>query len=278
MTPTEAADRHDACAECGEKPQGSDHNGWRVWHARTCHVGGYVDPVLRDPDRPESGYVHPAWGLARANVVSSTGTPLFDSDIIHSRFVTLTVATASRHRDHNRDWLHPVADFVEIHMSQAQWGALVSSFGDGAGVPVTIHHDHGRVSDVPYEPRLAESLSEVRAAATTGVEPIADGYAEVLRLFEEGAGKKAMREALRTLGHQINNAPKNMTYAAESLTEHAENVVTKARADIEATVLDAAHRAGLPASEIAQLGGGWTDPVAALEATSRDADPDGADA
>lgn len=266
MIPTVYDVPTDPCTECGrpaqrESGRESGTYVYRIYHTRTCHQGGYVDPVIVGQSSMHNGgdrYAHPAWGVARANVHSSTGSQLFDSDIIHSRVVVLTISRATRERSLHRDWIHAADELIEIEMSQAQWGALVSSFGQGEGVPVTITRDQdGRVSDVPYEPRLAESIAEVRAASATGVEPIADAYQEVMDLFEAGAGKKALRDALTSLGHQVRNAPRNMEFAAQSLTEHAENVITKAKADIEATVADAARGLGLAPGDVAQLGPGW---------------------
>lgn len=262
-SPTAAIDQNDSCPECGENPQRHGNGQFRVWHSPTCHMGGFVDPTPVDPEDPDGYWTHPSWALARANVLGATpGQPMFDSDILHSRFVRLTITRARRKRDLHRDHYHgDTSPLIEIDMSQAQWGALVSSFGDGTGVPVTLSRfDGDTTSTVPYEPRLAESIDEVRRASTDGVEPIADAYEEVMAAFETG-GRKALRDALTDLGHRIDNAPKNMTYAAQTLVGHAENVVTKARADIEAAVLDAARHHGV---DVGSLGAGWDSGPAAL--------------
>ena len=49
-----------------------------------------------------------------------------------------------------------------------------------------------------------------------------------------------MRDLLRTLKIVTENLPSNMEFAAKSMTEHVENVVTKARSDIEGMVVRAA--------------------------------------
>jgi hypothetical protein len=48
-----------------------------------------------------------------------------------------------------------------------------------------------------------------------------------------------MRELLATLRNATGNLPSNMEFAAQSLTEHTENVVVKAKADIEALMVRA---------------------------------------
>lgn len=191
---------------------------------------------------------HESWLLVRANRYTSTGTRLFDSDIPHQQFVGVTITRCSRKRDLHRDWLHAEEVLMEFSLSQAQWGAFVSSFGDGSGVPATLTFltGAGMVPQAPGESRLDESHREVREAASEAVKDLTEAYERVMTVFNGGGGKRDLREALRTLGIRIGNTPSNMAFAAESLTEHVENVVTKARADIEGMVLAAVERGELP--------------------------------
>lgn len=189
---------------------------------------------------------HPAWGLIGASRVSHSppGAALFDSDMLHSHYVTIRISTAERHRDLNRDWLHSRQEFVEIALSEAQWASFVSSMNVGQGVPCTILtrenlHD---VPGFPHEPRLAESMREVRDAADKSV-------AEVQAAFDAYEEKKNAAN-LRNLKYAIQNMPANLTYTAKSLTEHAENVVQRSRADIEAMVIQKAKQIGIEPGEL----------------------------
>lgn len=194
---------------------------------------------------------HESWLLIRANKVSSSGTYLFDSEIKHRHFVTVTVTRCRRRRDLKRDWLSSREILLEMSMSQAQWGAFVSSFGDGSGVPATLTFltGVGHVPQAPFESRLAESHAEVRTTADEAIK-------EVQEAFEAYEAHKTVGNR-NTLKYAIQNLPANMEFAAKSLTEHTENVVTKARADIEGMVLEAIERGELPeGSEPLQIGGG----------------------
>ncbi len=198
---------------------------------------------------------HPAWGMIGASRVSTSppGATLFDSDIRHAHTVIVRIGTATRKRDLNRDWIHAGRQFVEVEMSEAQWASFVSSMNVGDGVPCTIRsrEDVYDVPGVPYEPRLRESMAEVESAAARAAEQVAAAFA---------AYKEHKTAAnLRTLGYVIANMPANIGYAAESLSEHAENVVQKARADIEAMVVTKARQLGLEPGDIgavAQLDAG----------------------
>lgn len=200
---------------------------------------------------------HESWVMIGAHHYSGGNVHLFDSEIAHQHFIGVTVKRCKRRRDLNRDWLHSSETLLEVHMSQAQWGAFVSSFGQGNGVPATLDYltGVGHVSSAPVESRFDESHAEVLNAGEEALQSVQEGYERVMEAFEVG-GKKAMREALRGLAIRLQNAPKHMEFAAESLTEHVENVITKARADIEGMVLNAQQQGQLDHPIDLQLGQG----------------------
>jgi hypothetical protein len=86
-------------------------------------------------------------------------------------------------------------------------------------------------------------MTEVRDAADKATAAVASAFDE----YE----KHKNAANLRTLKYAIANMPANMTFAAKSLSEHAENVVQRARADVEAMVMHQAEQMGI---EPAQLG------------------------
>lgn len=180
---------------------------------------------------------HESWVRLTTSKPSSTpGARLFDSEIRHQHFISVKVERTERRRDLKRDWFYNTKILMKLEMSQAQWGAFVSSFGDGGGVPATLRYltGVGHVPEaVPTESRLQVSAREVREAGDGAVEGIQLAYAELQAAFDSGAGKKEVRELLRNLKFKIAAGPANMEFAAKSLTEHVENVITKARADIE---------------------------------------------
>lgn len=211
----------------------------------------------QDPTPAEhGGEEHPAWGLIGASRVSSSppGAVLFDSDIRHQHSVIVRISTATRRRDLSRDWMMAKREFVEVEMSEAQWASFVSSMNAGQGVPCTIRRreDDWSVPGMPYEPRLQESMREVRVAADEAVAKVAEAFAA----YKE----KKTAANLRNLEFAIRNMPANAEFAASSLSEHAENVVQRARADIEAMVLAKAQQLGLEPGDLgvglAQLGSG----------------------
>jgi hypothetical protein len=192
-------------------------------------------------DRTEAE-IHPSFGVAIVTRTSAApGVPMFQSDLLHREYISLRINGASRRRDLNHDWVHPERELVEVRMSLAQWGALVSSIGIGSGVPVTlVRKEIGeRIPDPPFEPRMKANLVEVDEAVG---KLLADAHASLAALtdaIEEKRGVKAIRSALSAHQSAVSNAKSNARFTVTSLTEAAEKVVSQARADIESSILAA---------------------------------------
>ena len=189
--------------------------------------------------------VHPAWGLIGASRVSANPhAALFDSDIQHQHYVVVRLRRASRRRTLGSDRTHGEEQIVEIAMSEAQWASFVSTMNVGDGVPCTIERVGAEVMPgVEYEPRLAVSMDEVDNAAHKAMEEVQEAFDTY-----EAHKTKANRDRLK---YAIKNAPANICFAAERLSEHGENVVQRARADIEAMVVSKAEQLGIEPGEIA---------------------------
>lgn len=206
-----------------------------------------VESDGRTADRIDT---HPAFAVA--TVSRSTGTPrtLFQSDLRHNDTINLSILTAERGRGLNRDWVHPRQELIEVEMSLAQWGALVSSIGIGSGVPVTLRRTESvvNVPGLPYEPRIAENIAEARGS----VGKLLARARETLTALEEAIdgkqGVKAIRDALRRHSGSLEHAESNSAFAVNSLKEAAEAVTSQARADIEAQILNAQMLTGIQAS------------------------------
>lgn len=189
---------------------------------------------------------HPAFGSISVTRISAhPGEVLFDSEIAHQQLVRVRLGGMRRQRDLNRDWLSPTETMVEIDMSESQWAAFVSSFNTN-GVPCTLRRTE-TTPDVPgleLDSRLALSAQETRNAAHESLATIQAAFEEVKRVGVNGKVSER-KAAQRSLEIAMENAPKNIEFAADSLTRHTENVVTKARADIEAMVVSKAETLGI---------------------------------
>jgi hypothetical protein len=217
-------------------------------------IGGGGEDVLE---------THPAFGLASVHRSTSTpGEVLFQSDLRHTDTITLEVHRTERQRSLAHDWTHPRETLIEIQMSLAQWGALISSQGIGAGVPVTIRatETDRQIPGLPYESRLAVSIGEVKGAAADLIERAEKTLVllnEAIDSGKIGAIKKARDDHARSLQHLASNSE----FYVKSMADAAEKVVSNARADIEAHILNATRLTGsagieAPDAPVLQIGDG----------------------
>jgi hypothetical protein len=198
------------------------------------------------------GEVHPGFGMIGASriSISNPGTTLFDSDIMHQHTVRVKISAASRKRDLGHDWIHSQKEYIEVELSEAQWASFVSSMNVGDGVPCSIRHLNGEIlPEFPHDPRLAHSIKETQEAANRAFDQIQAALA-AYEALEPTASAKEKRNALGTLKATINNATPNVEFAGKTLTKMAENVVQKARVDIEAFVTTKARQLGLDPADV----------------------------
>ncbi|MFI8091523.1 hypothetical protein ACIF9R_24920 [Streptomyces sp. NPDC086080] len=197
-------------------------------------------------DVAQGDEIHPAFGVAVVTRRSGGGRSLFQSDLLHNETISLSVHEATRKRDLSHDWVHPGRELVEIEMSLAQWGSLVSSMGLGSGVPVTIRRtEHNTfVPEIPHQPRTAESLREVREVTDRMYAEVRAATAALHEAIHEKKGVRATKEALNALERAVASAGNNAQFTVDSLVEAGEQVVAQARADIEAHVLEVVRLTG----------------------------------
>jgi hypothetical protein len=204
---------------------------------------------------------HPAMGqISVSRVSSGKGHRLYDSDIGHHEWVEVMLERAQRTRTHSHDYHFGVERIASIQMSMAQWASFVSSFNT-SGVPCTIEYrqvgELVEVEQIDDEPRLAMTMQETRTAATRAFDDIVNELDEVDRLIEEKAGLREVRQALHSLRSRLNNAVPNVNFATKTLAKHAEDVVQKARFDIESMVAQHAAQLGIEAPDnIIEIGPG----------------------
>jgi hypothetical protein len=205
-----------------------------------------TEPAKRDVSQGPGGgesvqETHPAFGIASVTRSTGTSTPLFQSDVLHNTTVHLSISGAVRGRHLNRDYVHGDESIVEVEMSMAQWGALVSSVGIGSGVPVTIRRTQliDVVPDLAYEPRLQQNVTEVHTSIDKLMERSRSTLEDLTEAIEGKKGARAIREALSAHTGSITHAANNADFAVKKLVDAGEQVTSQVRADIESQILEA---------------------------------------
>ncbi len=191
-------------------------------------------PVTTAERGGEEVEVHPAFGWAHVGRITAIpGQVLFQSDLKHREYIEVTVHEADRKRDLKEDWVFPGRVICQFSMSLAQFASFAAS-GGNSGVPVTIERtDSGERPGLEWEPRLAVTTAEVRAAADEAFANIKEASAAYEAAVENKVTAKERKEAWKNLQAAIGNAAPNVEYAGRKLVEHTEAVVERARADIE---------------------------------------------
>lgn len=196
-----------------------------------------VTEAGRANDRSET-YEHPAYGVVtlHRSQVGGKGKTLFQSDIKHHNIITLAIHTAEYSRNLNRSWYRPRKEIIEVEMSEAQFGQLISSFNQGCGSPVTLTRlNYERLPDLESE-SMADTFS--REMECKVADTLADykGIEDKLRdLIASGkTGKKNLEDLLKDLSVTNQNTPKNIGFVHNSFVEQMEKATLQAKIEIQA--------------------------------------------
>ena len=154
------------------------------------------DPVLGDR------YEHESFGIAGFSRVSSTGTNLFGSALRHHAHIILEIQGAAMWRNTGTHSTHISPNretIVQIAMSEAQFGRLISTFNRAEGVPVTITRVGGAGMPEPPVDITGKSFVNELKADIVGIENLAKGLVQkvVAACSKKGALTAAEKADLR---------------------------------------------------------------------------------
>jgi hypothetical protein len=196
-----------------------------------------VKDFAGDEERTTS---HPSFGLIHA-ARSSGITYLFGSPIKHNGFIEITVDLAEEDYRLHTSWYRPKDHVLTLRMSEAQWATFVSTLNVGTGVPCTLTHSRdGTLKNIPQlegvESWVAERNRDIKKTVERDMEKLRDVHARIKKLQNKrGAPTKAELDEIESLMVQaVENAPSNYKFLAETLSEHTEDLVTGAKAEITA--------------------------------------------
>lgn len=213
------------------------------------------DPVTTINKHSETIQSHPAFGLVKTSRVHTTGIRLFDSELDHHEYIVIgiyeaemvigeDIPTPRRSSERRR----PI---VEFQLSQAQWAAMVSSFGVGDGVPCTISYrslGHAeRLPDITEQKSIRDKFeSQIETTTTKEIEKIKDEVDRLGDLVKKGrAGKRELEDVYTSLRAATVNLPSNLSFATKLMQESMDKIVSSGKAEVEAYISGAAMRAGM---------------------------------
>ena len=202
-------------------------------------------------------HTHPAFATIGAHRVIGQAN-LFGSNVGHSGFVKIEITEASMHRDGYSERIHGSGKtYAEVWLSEAQWVAFVSRMNMDTGTPCTLRH-YGNRDGMVFCPHIAEAekaaermggrVDELHAEKIRNIAK----HSAVIDGLVEGLPAKKRAAILEAVGRMTQHLEANHNYAAETLREFKEQLVTESKVEIDAMVTDVVGRLGL--ESVQQLG------------------------
>jgi len=193
--------------------------------------------------RPET---HPAYGTVQVNRVSGY-TALFGSPFKHMHYINLNIGRATLNRSHGYDRIYGGfhGDLITIAFSEAQWARILSSIGQGEGVPCTIQRLAGKaMEDCPDQAEINRFHEDIERATQQSAAFLDEALTLAQALLDDKAPTKAKRIELAS---KLKAAQQKLVdaapFIAKQLHERMDTVVQEGKTEIEAfaqrTLVDA---------------------------------------
>lgn len=186
---------------------------------------------------------HPAFGVIKASRFQGGHETMYGSPLVHGGGISITISHSDEYVSlgHSHYWENRRGQIVELHMSEAQWAAFISTLNVGSGSPCTLQYV--RTGEMERMPRIVEeSLEEKRSQFIRDrAEEQNKVMTEALRFFdgllEGGSVKKGDLQKLRSMLRQVgDHFASNMQFTADTLTKHNEDLITSAKVEVSAMV------------------------------------------
>lgn len=208
-------------------------------------------------DSGETVETHPSFGFV--SVGRYTCNPpqhFFGSAIAHHAGVSLTISTASRHRNLSNNWYFEEGELVEVNMTEAQFAELMCSFNT-SGVPCTMNHVNKQVANlyqemgVPPCPERNER-KQIEEDFKREMHNITKGMAELMAKAESFQDKPSITKADRkeflaiaeTLNRKIDSC---LPFIQGQFNEAMDGVLVHAKSDLESFTGQILRQAGVEA-------------------------------
>jgi hypothetical protein len=215
----------------------------------------FEDPVVTKKPGPGGDDMeterHPSYGQIGAARTSHgpTGIRLYGSDFDHGHYITIRINVSELNRSLNRDWYYGREQIIEVALSEAQWATFVSSPNVGSGVPCTIQHRQGigQIPAIPARTRATDKFSEETKETLETIREELDALLADVKAEASGLSAKK-RDALTTrVNRAIRVVSSTVPFVAKSFSEHMEDTVEHAKAEVHGYINHAITRAGLTA-------------------------------
>jgi len=183
---------------------------------------------------------------------------MFRSDSKHATRISLRVKRAKLLRTLSNDRHHPGEEIVELHFTELQWAQLLSSIGEGVGIPCTLQQvGRETMPDCPGRDIYGLLKDETKAASDRALGSV---KAISKRLEELSAEKRVTKAMLAELSAMARNAimeaRENLPFVASMVEEAAEQTKVDAQAQVTGFIqhkIDQLGLEGISSGQVAAL-------------------------
>lgn len=219
-------------------------------HVRRTHQA----PERRDGGRHEAYTLHhPAFGVVEVTQWHGGGAcRMFGSDLGHNTGIRLAFHEAHLVRsDLSSERAHAGPLLLEVELSLSGWSRLVSSIGNGSGIPVTIGYKRdGALLPCPQIAAPEASKKELHGeematALRERLEAITGHIGRLGSMIDQGKiTKTELREIQRELARHAQQLPGSVQFVFDQFAEATEKVADDAKIEFEVHVDGLARKLG----------------------------------
>lgn len=188
-------------------------------------------------DKDDVEFSHPSYGMVGFNRWQGSDR-LFGSAVHTHHGISLTIKRATRQHHLYQDWYHGRGEIVRVEMTEAQFAQLITSMGQGDGVPCTLKWITGEGQIAPEKTNQSEAeLIHARFKAEAKI--IADRLKSSSQSVKDIANnskmsqkdKRAITDAVDAFSNEAQN---HMPFLLSQLTESAERIITQVKTEVVA--------------------------------------------
>jgi len=178
----------------------------------------------------------PYMGQIVASRVSSSGTALYGSPIVHDEMICIEIKESKKQHELGRDWYYGGRTVTEIFLSPAQWSDFLTRMNMGDGVPCTFRwKDGNNVSmDVPKPQPIRfgdNSDKQLLDLRNRWVE--VEGKIDEL-ICKGKASVKDLKELKQSCAWYRTSGSSTFKFLTDTLIERAEKVMNAVKHEIAA--------------------------------------------
>jgi hypothetical protein len=197
---------------------------------------------------------HPSYGVVNVYRVSSNPAQrVFGSDGRFHEVMCIEISEASIRRSLSQEWIHAdKSPVIRIRMTDAQYGHMFGSVGQGSGTPCTIERlNYAMVPEAPEPPafttKFSSDIKDTMAESVSKLTAIIERLNDANKPGAKVPGKKELAEIMSNLEMALRGITGSLEFVENSFNEQMQDKIDEARQAIQSYVRNLLEKRGLEA-------------------------------